>query len=785
MKMNKLERKLIRDLWSSKGLFIAVTIIIFLAVAFFGAMFMAYQNLNDSYDYSYEKLRFADFTVKVSQDALEAIDELEKIEGVETVTGRMNAEDIALTLPDTQTKKVSARVISLPSSDTARADVVNDVLVEEGNYFLNNEGLSLLVEKNFADHHELKPGQMVHLTLEEEDIGFGIAGIVASPEYIFPAESRQNFMPSSEVWGVVFVPEDIITLLKRPVNEFCFLIKDGADYDSIITEVETILDQYQVMDIVPREDQPSYTGLEMDLEQFATLAELFPLLFIIVGAMATYILLTRIVYNQRPQIGLMRATGYSRRQVMVHYLGFALFIGLVGSIAGIIVGHFLSEGITHFYASMINLPYTTMEIQWISIGGGIILGLLPCIISGIIPAFTASRILPAEAMRTPTPSAGRKLLIEKMFPFLTRLSSVWKIPLRNIFRNRRRSIYTAIGVTFGVSLILVSAIMIDSMVDLIDFQFNKIQRYDARVQFSEEQPASLVDEFAGWDGVEKAEPLLEIPVRLENGEKSYSTLLVALPSDTELRGIYSPSRERIAVSNEGIMLTEALSDTLDVDKGDTLTLWGSEQLEVVGFVKDPMGSFGYVSLELAQSMAGMDVISGMLLEVNPEYEDIIRDKAYKAGAASVELSSETKESVDKMMESGMVMLYIMLLFGATLALAIVFTTVTVNILERRREIATMRTLGESKGRIVAMITIENLLLGMVALIPGIVLGYVLAWYFFSLFQGDMFSMDLVVFPRTYVMTIGIVVLIMLISQVPGIRSINRLNLAQVTKEQAS
>lgn len=784
MKMNKLERKLIRDLWASKGLFIAVTIIIFLAVAFFGAMFMAYQNLNDSYDHSYEKLRFADFTVKVSQDASEAIDELEKIEGVETVTGRMNA-DFDLTLPGAQTKKVLARVISLPSSDAARMDVVNDVLVEEGNYFPNNESLSLLVEKNFADHHELKPGQMVHLTLEEEDIGFGIAGIVASPEYIFPAESRQKFMPSSEVWGVVFVPEDIITFLKQPVNEFCFLIKDGADYDSIITEVETILNQYQVMDVVPREDQPSYTGLEMDLEQFATLAELFPLLFIIVGAMATYILLTRIVYNQRPQIGLMRATGYSRRQVMVHYLGFALVIGLVGSMAGIIVGHFLSEGITHFYAGMINLPYTTMEIQWISIGGGIILGLLPCIISGIIPAFTASRILPAEAMRTPAPSAGRKLLIEKIFPFLTRLSSVWKIPLRNIFRNRRRSLYTAIGVTFGISLILVSAIMIDSMVDLIDFQFNKIQRYDARVQFSEEQPASLADEFAGWDGVERAEPLLEIPVRLENGEKSYSTLLVALPSDTELRGIYSPSRERIAVSNEGIMLTEALSDTLDVNKGDTLTLWGSEQLEVVGFVKDPMGSFGYVSLELAQSMAGMDVISGMLLEVNPEYEDIIRDKAYKAGAASVELSSETKESVDKMMESGMVMLYIMLLFGATLALAIVFTTVTVNILERRREIATMRTLGESKGRIVAMITIENLLLGMAALIPGIVLGYVLAWYFFSLFQGDMFSMDLVVFPRTYVMTIGIVVLIMLISQIPGIRSINRLNLAQVTKEQAS
>ncbi|MBT4512919.1 MAG: ABC transporter permease, partial [Chloroflexi bacterium] len=128
---------------------------------------------------------------------------------------------------------------------------------------------------------------------------------------------------------------------------------------------------------------------------------------------------------------------------------------------------------------------------------------------------------------------------------------------------------------------------------------------------------------------------------------------------------------------------------------------------------------------------------------------------------------------------------IMLLFGATLALAIVFTTVTVNILERRREIATMRTLGESKNRIAAMITIENMILGVAGLIPGIILGYILALYFFSLFQGDMFSMDLVILPTTYVLTVGIIIMIMLVSQVPGIRNINRLNLAQVTKEQAT
>ncbi len=428
--MKKMQRKLFRDLAASKGLFIAVTLIIFLAVAFFGSMFMAYLNLGDSYNYSYEQLRFADFTMKVSNDASDATAQLEDIKGVDAVSERMNA-DLALRLPGADAKKVEARAISLPASETERVNTVNDVLIEDGEYFSNTIN-SVLIEQNFAEHHDLEPGQTIRLIIDDQEIEFEISGIAASPEYIFPAKSRQEFMPANEVWGVVFVSEQLIdSLFKEPINEFCFLIEDSADQETIISQAKEILNQYQIIDIVPQDEQPSYSGLNMDLEQFATLAELFPLLFIIVGAMATYILLTRIVYNQRTQIGLMRAVGYSRKHVMTHYVSFAIAIGIVGSIFGTVAGYFLSEGITSFYADIINLPFTVTEPQWSAIMLGIILGLLPCVIAGLIPAWGASRIVPAEAMRTPAPTAGRRLLLERMFPFLSRLSSLWKIPLRN------------------------------------------------------------------------------------------------------------------------------------------------------------------------------------------------------------------------------------------------------------------------------------------------------------------------------------------------------------------
>ncbi len=789
--MQMLERKLIRDFKGSKGLFGAVTVIILLAVAFFGSMFMAAQNLSDSYDYSYARLRLADFTAKTAQDASAAIDQLNQIDGVAVATARSNS-DFTLNLPQSaKSHKVLARVLSLPIDSTIRQHMADDVYVDEGNYLPQGGGNWLLVEKNFADHHDLMPGQTLSLTVNDKNIPFTIAGIAVSPEYIYPAKSRQEIFISADVWGVVFVSDETATnVLDQPINEFCFLTEKGVNRDDIISQVRNVLQPYQIMEVLTKEDQPSYAGLKMDLDQFNTLAELFPMLFIIVGAMATYILLTRIVYNQRTQIGLMRAVGYSRQEVMRHYLGFALIIGIVGALLGSVAGYFLSEGITKYYATMINLPFTKMSIQWEGLIIGFLLGFLPCFLSGFIPARAAANIPPAEAMRTPTPAAGRKLLLERLFPFLKRMSSVWKIPLRNIFRNRKRSFYTAVGVVFGVALILVSAGMIDSLDDWIKFNFDDVQRYDAQIEFAKPQAASIADQVGNWGEVEEAESFAKIPTLMEHDGEIYATYILAYPKTGDLRGIYATSGKEIRPTDEGILLSEGLRDTLNIKIGDMLNLsseLGIMQQKVIGFVKEPMGSFGYLTLEKVQELAGgRNVINGLLLSVPKSAQDNIREKAYQLEAvSSVELTSEIKSEIDKMMQAGYAMLGIMLLFGAVLAAAIVFTTITVNILERRREIATMRTLGESKRRINIMITIEDLILGIAGLIPGIILGYILTLYFFSLFQGDIFSMDVVIYNRTYLLTVGVVIAIMLLSQVPSIRSLGRINLATATKEQAS
>jgi putative ABC transport system permease protein len=786
--VRKLNRKLFRDLLSARGLFLGVALVILLGVSLFGAAYMAFQNLKSSYDYSYKTLHFADFTIKVAAAPRDVVPRLESIAGVTAVTGRLNI-DLPLLIPGAGNTTVLARVISLPAPNRAAVD---DIKVEQGVYFQNEQEHTLLVEKSFAEYHELAPGDSLNLIINGQPVAFSVAGIVSSPEYIFAAKSRQELLVSPDVFGVVFAPQAEIQQLTGvgTFDEFCFTVATGSGRQAAIDAAENVLEPYGVQNVVTREEQASNAALSLDLQEFGELADVFPLLFLVIGALATYILLARIVQNQRHQIGVMRSLGYPRRQVLFHYLAFALIIGIIGAAAGTVVGYLLSGVVTRLYITILGLPYTIIKADWLAMGEGFFMGIIPCLIAGFLPARAASRLSPAEAMHASPPVKGGRSFLERMLPFISLLPLLWKMPLRNIFRNRNRSLSIIAGVAFGISLVLVSAAFIDSVGAVLDLQFKQIQHYDAELNFAEPQPAALVAEVGNWSGVTEAQPVLQLPVQLKHAGNSYATILVGLDSTNNLYSLYSAQGEAVAVPAQGVLLAEALKSQLGVSTGDTIsvqTLFGSGTLNVAGFIKQPMGSPGYVSLGEAQALAGsQDIINAIMVSTSPSGAENIRSQAaQQLPGASVELTAETEQVVSHLFNLIRTMMWVMLLFGAALALAILFTLVTLSILERRREVASMRTLGESKWRIAAMFTIENIWLGILGLIPGMLLGYGLALYFFSLFQTDIVSFGLVILGRTYALTIGLIILVVLISEVPGIRNINRLDLARVIKEQVN
>ncbi|HEY5639268.1 MAG TPA: ABC transporter permease, partial [Dehalococcoidia bacterium] len=399
---------------------------------------------------------------------------------------------------------------------------------------------------------------------------------------------------------------------------------------------------------------------------------------------------------------------------------------------------------------------------------------------------------PAEAMRPPPPPAGRHMLIEKLLPPLKRLPNVLKLPLRNIWRVPSRTVYTAFGMAAGVSLVLVAASFLDSYDRAIDLQFDRIQNYDARVNFVTPFPASLVDEAGGIEGVRDAEALMEVPVELSTDGARHTTLLQGLEGDGDLLRVYTPGGDPLQ-PDDGLLITTVLAKLLGVEKGDSVSVRAvapgaqAVSLTVDDIAQQPLGDVVFARLDTAQALAGGQAVgSALLLSFSGGQTPALESRLYALdGAGGIDFTIDVREYINELNDLFLVFIGVMLVFGVALGFAIIFNTITINALERQRELATMRTFGTGIGRLASMLTVENVVMGVIGVAVGLPVGYALSQYFAQFYQNDLFDMPVVIYTRTYGIAAAGALIVLLLAEIPAVRFVRRLDLPAVVREIAT
>jgi putative ABC transport system permease protein len=797
--------KLARDLWQSRWQYLAVGAMIMLGVTFFGASYMMYKNLEASYALSYSRLRFEDFGVAFHAAPEQVVDRVRRIPGVSAVEGRL-VEDVIIELPGQTAKKLVGRLISVPAG---RRPSVNDVFVTSGRYLGDRTAREILLESSFASYHQMRPGDVLEVVRGGGRARLRVAGIVQSPEYVYVVRSKQDIMPFPETFGVMFIAEDVLRPLVGKIgliNEVRARVSAPARLSTIMREAKRVLGAYRPEDPVPRRDQPSYQLLDQDLQGFQAYAVLFPLLFLSVAGLTVYTLLVRMIHLQRPAIGLMRALGLGRTEVVFHYLTAAALIGAISSAGGTLAGYWLSDIATRWYVSFISIPYVTAVPRWGVMGLGFLIGTGTCLLAGLLPAQAASAIRPAEALRTESPTAGRVIPLDRLIPGLRRLSMVWRLPLRNLFRHPRRTISTLFGVSAAIALIMTAQGLLDSSQAAFDMLLREVFHDDIRVEFATYQDAGVVHRVRSWPGVVWAEGTLELPVEFRKGSTTYSALLVGLDPASRLQELRDDDGNPVRPGDTGLIFGQALRARLGVKAGDivevSLPRGRTEDeprrrlVRVAGFVWEPIGTVAYLPAHGVRRLFRHDValppgaVSGIRVKADPRFLGEIRRRLLDLpDAAAVQALGDIERMFENLMGMLRRFIIIMLVFGMALAFSITFNMVTINVLERRNEVATMRTVGVGGGTIVGMITVENLLTALLGVMLGLPLGRALVEGFFRAAQTEeqteLFSMKVVVHPQTYILAAVAIVVVVLISQLPAIRQISRLNLAQATKERIS
>jgi putative ABC transport system permease protein len=794
-----LRRKMRRDIVRSKWQYVAVTLTVVLGVMLFAASYNAFLNLSASYERTYDDLAFADLTVSGGdQQAIEAA--AREQEQVVAVERRVQA-DVPFLVDD---HKLLGRVVSLPPD---QQPAVNRVRILSGDYLDPEVPLGVLVERHMSDHFDLQPGDKLDVLLEDGYETVTVLGTVASAEYIVPARSRQEIFATPEDFGVLFVPDGVTERVPAAatVPQTMVLYEDGLADDEISTLDGTLAvdaNQAGAADVMTQADQPSNAGLAEDLQGFGELSVMFPVLFLTGAGLATFIILNRLVHSQRGQIGTLSANGLSRRQILRHYLGYGVLTGLVGAAIGLLLGMPLGALTTSAYTGALTIPDTVVGFYPMTPVVGLMFGLIMGALAAWAPARAAVNVPPAQAMRGEIPEKpATRGVLERIVPGFSGLPVRWKASLRGISRRPLRSVSTVSGVVLAIVLILASWGMIDTVQILLAKQFDDVQHQDAQVSVAEPLDEAVVQQFTDIDGVGQAEGVLTLPTSIRADEDQYATSMQGFAEGTVMHSFLDGQGRELPLPEQGVLVGTALQDILGLAEGDAVTLGLSTldvslDAEVVGFVDEPLGTPAYARSDWLREeirAAGIeeDQITGPeAATVFVTYEEGVSSSQMRDALSRVDgvLAVVSATAIRDLMDQFLALFYafvgVMLVFGGILAFALIFNTISVNIAERSGELANMRANGVSSTQVNRMMTIENMVLTLIGIPVGLVVGYLIASAFMSSFSSDLFSFDLEIRGSTLVLTALAIVVVTLLSQLPGLRAVRNLDIARVVRERS-
>jgi putative ABC transport system permease protein len=781
-----LRRKLRRDLARQRAQFTAVALTMLLGVGLFGATFDAYRGLRASYRQAFVRYRFANLTLDGSNVAALA-SRVRATPGVAAVQARVQA-DVPLQIG---AAKLLGRVIGMPSDGQPAVDRVQ---VTSGSYLAANRPEGVLVEEHTAAHFHLSPGDRVIVEGAGGMRSMPVVGVASSPEYYWPALSRQEVLVPADDFAVLLAPEPLAERLagRRAPNQLTIYYSGGRDDMQLTRRLTALAYASGASAVTARADQPSNSSLQEDVSGFGELAVMFPALFLVAAALASSVVLTRMVAAQRPVIGMLRAAGLSRGVVLRHYLGFGAATGLAGGLAGALAGGLLAGPLVHLYTDSLSIPVSLTRLSpWTPIAG-IAFALLAGLAAAGAPALAAARVPPGEAMRRFAPARrGHRSIAERLLPVLARLPARWRLVLRGAERNPRRSLTTALGVILALILILVSWGMIDTLQVLANRQFTQVQRQDAQLYFRGPVTPARIDEVKRAPGVASVEPAAELPVVVGRAGKRFQTSLLALEPRTTMHGF--PTRGTSApLPPDGILAGQALGRRLGIGPGAAVTVAIPSAglrftTRVQRFLDEPLGTYAYASLDLLRSITpSSDIVNTALVRYLPgaNRKRMRAELAALPGVTAVSDSRALLDSFNKLLGFFYAIVAIMLICGAALAFALLYSTITTSTAERTTELATLRAAGAPRRALARMVTAENMLTVSLAIPPGLIAGYLAAQAFMASLHSDAYNVNLQMRTSTLVLSAIAILLVAMISQRPSLHAIQRLDVAQVVRERS-
>ncbi|MGN0453156.1 MAG: FtsX-like permease family protein [Ruminococcus sp.] len=488
-----------------------------------------------------------------------------------------------------------------------------------------------------------------------------------------------------------------------------------------------------------RDDNPGYSSYEENVERVNSVGKVFPVFFLLVAVLVCVTTMSRLIEEQRSDIGALTTLGYRRKDIISKYVIYSVSATVVGALVGIALGVFtIPTVIFKAYGIMYSLPDFTLKLNLVSAIAATVVAIVCTSCVAVFTCYSLLRFKPATLLRPKAPKPGKRILLERVGFIWNRMSFFAKVTARNIFRYKARFLMTVIGVAGCTALIFAGLGLQKSINDIVHKQFEEIFVYDVMLVPAngdgdiESLRSALIDD-SRIDSIALSRQAL-ITVESEKEKVTDSTYIAVaedIASYSEIVSLRDRKSQTPVELEEGCcVISEKLANTLDTAVGETVTVTDgdySAELKVSGICENYVNGYVFVDTKTYENSFGVSPEYGMFMcrtaeDYTLSEDEIANDYMSRDDVLGITFSTTTVDTFSDMIQSLNYVVIVMIVSAAALAFVVLYNLTNINIAERKREISTLKVLGFKNTETSAYIYRENILLAAVGIMAGLLLG---------------------------------------------------------------
>lgn len=737
MVRNPLNQKVIREIKSNWKQYLAVILIATLAVTLFTGIYANWQNFQFKLDTIYEKSNMSDATIMVDSTNEELKEEIR-------------------TYLDSEGTKYQERVYIPAKSEDINVNTIifspNDIYNKPAYMSIETlDGYSVLVDENFLERKEIEVGdtfsieinqvEIMNITLNDVQLHFTISGTMTHPEALDDStysssliyigedalvDSIYHYIETSDQYSP-FLPFITKDLIKKQIpslyNQFLF---KSDKTDEIISYVK---ENYEVLYALKTKDLPSNMTIEADVIQAKQLIYIFPVIFYLVAVLIILTSISQLINKEQKNIGLLKALGYSNREILSHYMNIFIVLCLIGSILGIILGPLIIPGVMNQkYNILYQLPkIKTPFFRWEYLYSVLIL-IIVSIVNSLFACYSSLKKVPAESIRGENSFKMKPTLFDRI-PFLENKALAFRMALRNMKRKVSRTLMVLLGV-MGCSALLLCGFGIE---DTLNHSINKeveLIPFDISLTYSNQ--TSKIEEIEKINAVERVEEYAKYEINISYN-RLISSYIYIIPENSE---ILVPDYDE-----NSCLISSKVAEEIGAKVGDVVTFtydnkkYDIQVTEIVDF------SFSQgIFISQARKIIDYNPSNAWIRTTSANSNNQVAKECENIDGVLTAMSmQDTLEQANNVLSSIRIMTNTIKIFAILLALVVLYNLALLNFKERIKDIATLKVLGFSKNEIASSFLIEILFLTLVGSIIGLFLGYPLMYAVLSINENPLLS----------------------------------------------